>query len=169
MSPSKKDKRRAKARETATSVSAASAATMWALAFYRTAEGGVPAREFLLSCPQPVREMLLAIVVAVRDAPPPSFPPSRMWHAMHGEMKGFHEARDEHDGHLYRLFCVVDSQAPEHGLDAKVVALVCGGVKRSRSAMGGGVYGDALGYRADYTATRRIALPVGVPESRRKT
>jgi len=169
VSPSKKDKRRAKARETTTSTSGASAVTRWALAFYRTAEGGVPAREFLLNCPQPVREMLLAIVVAVRDAPPPSFPPSRMWHAMHGEMKGFHEARDEHDGQLYRLFCVVDSQAPEHGLDARVLALICGGVKRSRSAMDGGVYDDALGYRSDYTATRRIALPMGVPESRRKT
>lgn len=169
MSPSKKDKRRARARETATGTSVASAATAWALAFYRTALGSVPAREFLLSCPQPVREMLLAIVVAVRDAPPPSFPPSRMWHAMHGEMKGFHEARDEHDGQLFRPFCVVDSQAPGHGLDVKVVTLVCGGVKRSRSAMDRGVYDDALGYRADYVATRRIALPVGVPESRRKT
>jgi hypothetical protein len=169
VSPSKKDKRQARARETATSKSVASAVITWALAFYRAAEGSVPAREFLLSCPQPVREMLLAIVVAVRDAPPPSFPPSRMWHAMHGEMKGFHEARDEHNGQLYRLFCVVDSQAPEHGLDAKVVALICGGVKRSRSAMDGGVYDEALGYREDYLATRRIALPMGAPVSRSKT
>jgi hypothetical protein len=51
----------------------------------------------------------------------------------------------------------------------KVLALIYGGAKRSRSAMDGGVYDDALGYRADYTATRRIALPMGVPESRRKT
>jgi hypothetical protein len=34
--------------------------------------------------------MLLAILVAVRDAPPPAFPPSNMWHAMHGDMKGLH-------------------------------------------------------------------------------
>jgi DNA-binding phage protein len=38
-----------------------------------TGDGGAPAQEFLLDCPQPVREMLLAILVAVRDAPPPAF------------------------------------------------------------------------------------------------
>ncbi len=169
MSPSKKDKRRAKARDTAGSAGARSAATKWSLAFYKTAKGVVPAREFLLDCPQPVREMLLAILVAVRDSPPPSFPPSKMWHVMHGGMKGLHEARDEHDGHLYRVFCVLDSQAPEHGLDAKVVALICGGVKRVRSVMDESVYDEALRYRGDYLATRRIALPIGVPEGRRKT
>ena len=98
MAPSKRNKRRAKAGG-AGGVSLT--ATKWTVAFYRTAKGLAPARSFLLDCPQPVREMLLAIVVAVRDAPPPSFPPSKMWHVMHGEMKGFYEARDEHDGNLY--------------------------------------------------------------------
>jgi hypothetical protein len=109
------------------------AVVKWSLAFYRTAKGLAPACGFLIGCPQPVREMLLAIVVAVRDAPPPSFPPSKMWHVMHGEMKGFYEARDEHDGQLYRMFCVLDSQAPEHGLDAKALALICGAAKPVRS------------------------------------
>ncbi len=167
VSPSKKDRRRAKPR--AASTGAPAATIEWALAFYMAKDGRVPAREFLRDSPGPVREMLLAILVAVRDAPPPSFPPSGMWHAMHGEMKGFHEARDAHDGRLYRVFCVVDSQAPGHGLDAKVVALVCGGAKRVRSAMDDSVYSEALRYRADYLATRRIALPVGVPASQRKT
>ncbi len=67
------------------------------------------------------------------------------------------------------VFCVLDSQAPEHGLDAKVVALICGGVKRVRSAMDESVYDEALRYRGDYLATRRIALPMGVPEGRQKT
>lgn len=127
-----------------------------------------PPQEFLRDCPRPVREMLLAILVAVRDAPPPSFPPSGMWHAMHGKMKGFYEARDAHDGRLYRVFCILDSQASEHGLDAKVIALVCGGTKRMRNAMDDGVYREALEYRTDYLATRRIALPMGVPPSQRK-
>jgi hypothetical protein len=48
---------------------------------------------------------------------------------MHGKMKGFHEARDEHDGVLYRVFCVVDRNAADHGLDAPTVALISGGVK----------------------------------------
>jgi hypothetical protein len=106
--------------------------------------------------------MLLAIVVAVRDAPPPTFPPSRMWHAMHAEMKGFHEARDEHRGQLYRLFCVLDNNASDRGLDAEVVALIFGGVKRVRTAMGASVYDKALDHRTDYLATRRIALPAEV-------
>jgi hypothetical protein len=166
MSPSKKDKRRVKARG-ADSTRAASAATTWSLAFYGTAENLAPAREFLLGCPQPVREMLLAIVVAVRDAPPPSFPPSKMWHVMHGEMKGFYEARDEHDGQLYRVFCVLDSQAPEHGLDAKALTLICGGAKPVRSPMDKSVYDEALTYREDYLATRRIVLPIGVPDQQK--
>jgi hypothetical protein len=138
----------------------------WMLAFYLTAGGAVPAREFMLrTCPQPVLQMLLAILVAVRDAPPPSFAPSNMWHAMKDEMKGFHEARDEHDGVLYRLFCVVDRQATERGLDAPAVALICGGVKPIRTRMNPAVYEQALEYRVDYLATRRILLPLGIPAS----
>lgn len=168
MSPSKKDKRRAKARG-AGAAGVSSATTKWSLAFYRTAKDAAPAREFLLGCPQPVREMLLAIVVAVGDAPPPSFPPSKMWHVMHGEMKGFYEARDEHDGQLYRVFCVLDSQAPEHGLDAKALTLICGGAKPVRSPMDKSVYEGALAYRQDYLATRRIVLPMGIAKDPRKT
>lgn len=134
MSPSKKDRRRTRSRDA--SKGTPSAAVEWALAFYMTKDCRVPAREFLSDCPGPVREMLLAILVAVRDAPPPSFPPSGMWHAMHGEMKGLYEARDAHDGRLYRVFCILDGQASEHGLDAKVIVLVCGGAKRVRSAIG---------------------------------
>ncbi len=84
-------------------------------------------------------------------------------------MKGFYEARDEHDGQLYRVFCVLDSQALEHGLDAKALTLICGGAKPVRRPMDKNVYDEALAYREDYLATRRIVLPMGVPEDRRKT
>jgi hypothetical protein len=130
---------------------------------YETAGRVVPARDFLLGCPTSVRLQLLAVVVAVRDAPPPSFPTSQMWHAMKDEMKGFHEARDEHDGYFYRLFCMVDRQAPQHGLDAPTVALISGGIKRVRTKMDPAVYVEALAYREDYKGTRRILLPPGVP------
>jgi len=138
----------------------------WALAFYLTTSGEAPAREFLMrACPSSVFQMLLAVLVAVKDAPPPSFPPSNMWHAMKEEMKGFHEARDEHDGVLCRLFCVVDRRATEYGLDAPAVVLICGGVKPVRTAMDPAVYEQALSHRADYLATRRIVLPPGIPAS----
>jgi len=169
MSPSKKDKRRAKAHGVGGASSVSSTTTKWSLAFYMTAKDTAPAHKFLLDCPQPVRETLTAIVLAVRDAPPPSFPPSKMWHVMHGEMKGFYEARDEHDGQLYRVFCVLDSQAPKHGLDAKALTLICGGFKRVRSPMDKSVYAEALAYREDYLATRRIVLPMGVPNDPQKT
>jgi hypothetical protein len=62
----------------------------WVLSMYQTADGQVPARVFLLDCPKSARETLLAIIVAVRDTSPPSFPTSHMWHVMRNEMKGFH-------------------------------------------------------------------------------
>ncbi len=82
---------------------------------------------------------------------------------MRDEMRGFHEARDAHDGQLYRLFCVVDRQAPAHGLDAPTVALISGGIKSARTAMAESVYNEALDYKRDYLATRRILLPAGIP------
>jgi hypothetical protein len=58
-----------------------------------------------------------------------------MWHAMHGDMKGLHEARDAHDGQLYRVFCLLDGRAPENGLDAQVLVLLSATVKHVGSAM----------------------------------
>ena len=53
----------------------------------------VPGREFLESCPEKVRAMVLAVVKAVADAPPPMFSGGGKWEAMHDEMKGFYEVR----------------------------------------------------------------------------
>lgn len=67
------------------------------------------------------------------------------------------------------MFCILDSRAPDHGLDAKAIVLVCGGEKKIRSVMNDSVYSEALRYRADYLATRRIALPVDTPTDRHVT
>jgi len=88
-----------------------------------------------------------------------------MWHAMKDDMKGFHEARDEHDGMLYRLFCFLDRHAEEHGLDAPALVLISGGEKKVQSRMDQSVYDQAKSYRKDYEATRRILLPPNVPAS----
>lgn len=163
MSPSRKNKRQGRGGSAPRNgASSAGGSNDWAVAMYLTADDDVPSARFLLSCPGSVHQMLLAIIVAVQQAPPPSFPPSNMWHVMHDEMRGFHEARDEHDGNLYRLFCVLDRHAPDHGLDAPVVALISGGVKRARTKMDAGIYKQALAYRKDYLATRRILLPPGI-------
>lgn len=170
MSPAKKNIRR-KAKANPTPVvkgngTKGAGSKEWALAMYQTPSGEVPSETFLLEeCRESVQQMLLAIVVAVKEAPPPRFPTSHLWHVMRDDMKGLHEARDEHDGTLYRLFCVVDRQAPQHGLDAPVVALICGGTKPVRSKMNQSVYDQAQAYRADYIATRRILLPPGISPS----
>jgi hypothetical protein len=130
------------------------------VSFYETPDGAAPAMDFLAACPRPVRQRLLAIVVAVRDGPPFSFPPSNMWHVMRDDMKGFHEARDEHDGTLYRLFACLDRTAAE-ALGAPAVVLICGGEKPVRSAMDARVYREARDGRSDYMATRRIRMPPG--------
>jgi hypothetical protein len=56
----------------------------------------------------------------------------------------------------------------EHGLDAKALTLICGGAKPVRSPMDKSVYDEALAYREDYLATRRIVLPIGVPKDQGK-
>ena len=48
----------------------------------------VPAQDFLLACPEKVRAMMLAVIKAVADAPPPQFSGGGKWEAMHGEMTG---------------------------------------------------------------------------------
>lgn len=171
MSPRRKAKRRASRGAAGDGASTTPGkSSKWAVAFYKTARGEVPAREFLLNCPDPVRQMLLAIVVAVRDAPPPAFPPSRMWHVMKREMKGFYEVRDEHGDELHRAFCLLDRNAPDYGLDAPTLVLIAGGHKPPRTAMDPAVYRQARAYREDYLATnpRRIVLPAGIPADLRK-
>jgi hypothetical protein len=133
------------------------------VSFYETSGGAAPALDFLKECPAPVRQRLLAIVVAVRDGPPFSFPSSNMWHVMRDDMKGFHEARDEHDGTLYRLFACLDRNSLDE-LGAPAVVLICGGEKPVRSAMDERVYRQARDCRRDYMATRRVRMPPGVPD-----
>ncbi len=96
-----------------------------------------PARAFVNSLPLSPRAGLRATIVAVRDRPPPSFPTgSQAWRLMHKpakkgdvDMSGIFEARDRHQRKLYRLFCVLDSVGPDHGLDAPALVMLSGTVK----------------------------------------
>lgn len=130
----------------------------WIAAFYMEADGTVPAKEFLDACPTPVRAELPATVVAVRDAPPPSFPPSGRWTVMRDDMKGFHEARDRHEKELYRLFCVLDRDAADHGAEGPAVVLVSGGIKPTGTAMDARVYMRAQQARTAYLASSPRSL-----------
>ncbi|HEY3229581.1 MAG TPA: hypothetical protein VGJ87_10190 [Roseiflexaceae bacterium] len=73
-----------------------------------------PTEDFLNSeCPESVRDDLIAIIDAVAASPPPQFTGGGMWESMHGEMSGFYEARTRgHDRQLYRLYCILEREAP---------------------------------------------------------
>jgi len=88
-----------------------------------------PAEDFLLNiCPESVRDDLEAIVDAVAESPPPQFTGGGMWEAMHGRMAGFYEARTRGpDRRLYRLFCILERDAP--GLDGPAIVVIDGLVK----------------------------------------
>jgi hypothetical protein len=135
----------------------------WAASFYVEEGGAVPAREALNAAevPQAVRLALLARVVAVRDHPPPSFPTgSPIWSLMSRDaqrgrvdMSGIFEVRDKHGPLLYRLFCLLDSEAGEHGIDARLLVLLSLGIKRERTAMPQAVYRQVRRQADRYFAT----------------
>lgn len=65
----------------------------WGVVYYRTADGRVPADEFLDRCPDKVEATILAVLEAVRRAPPPAFSGGGKWEALHGTMGGYYEIR----------------------------------------------------------------------------
>src|SRR4051794_33480777 len=92
-----------------------------------------PAEDFLFGCPLSVRTDLIAIVDAVAAAPPPRFTGGGMWEAMHGQMRGFYEARTRGpDRRLYRLFCILEREAP--GLSGPTVVVIAGLSKSNNTA-----------------------------------
>lgn len=87
-----------------------------------------PGLEFLRTCPKKVAAKLIAIIDAVVAAPPPHFTGGGMWEAMHGDMAGYYEARTRGpDKRLYRLFCLLERDAP--GL-ARASVVVIGGLAK---------------------------------------
>ena len=68
-----------------------------------------------------------------------------MWEAMHGSMRGFYEARTRgRDRRLYRLFCILERDAP--GLDGPSIVVI-GGLSKPV----GTAFSDA-----DYAEIRRL-------------
>jgi hypothetical protein len=57
----------------------------------------VPARDFLEACPEKVRAMMLAVVNAVAEAPPPQFSGGGKWEAMHKPFRTLLSTRDYAD------------------------------------------------------------------------
>ena len=143
----------------------------WQPVLYETARGLRPAWDFLGSeeMPGEVRTELLVTIGAVLQVGPPRFPTStQRWRLMHkpaskGEvdLSGICEARDKHSNTLYRLFCMIDRNAPEHGLAAPSLVLLGGVAKPIRTEVPQSEYRRIDRYRKDYLATHRVAVRQG--------
>ena len=117
----------------------------WGIVYYSTEPGGVPGLEFLNSCPVKVRAKLVAVLEAVRAAPPPAFSGGGKWEAMHGSMGGYYEIRVTGPGRQhYRLFCILDNGSPdelaERGFAAPQIVVINGMVKPNASLFTDGEY-----------------------------
>lgn len=77
------------------------------------------------------------------------------------DMSGIFEIRDKQRDLLYRLFCVIDSNAESHGLEAPALIMLSLGVKPVRTAMPQAVYQEARNQADRYFATtpRPVLLP----------
>jgi hypothetical protein len=87
--------------------------------------------------------MILAVVNAVADAPPPQFSGGGKWEAMHGDMAGYYEIRvDGPSRHHYRLFCVLEREGEAVGLGSPSLVLIAGKDKPFRTVLSVRDYAD---------------------------
>jgi hypothetical protein len=121
----------------------------------------VPAKDFLLGCPEKVRAMMLAVVNAVADAPPPQFSGGGKWEAMHDEMAGYYEIRVDGAGrHHYRLFCLLERDGGKVGLGGPSLVLITGKDKPFRTVLTARDYAEVRRLGSEYLSrTPRSVLP----------
>jgi Txe/YoeB family toxin of Txe-Axe toxin-antitoxin module len=128
----------------------------WRVHFFQRHPGddptqAVPALEFLRACPTKVEAMIVAVVKAVADAPPPAFSGGGKWEAMHGEMSGFFEVRvDARKRRHYRLFCILERDGASVGLGGPSVVLIAGKEKAFLTVLSAKDYGDVKALGAEY-------------------
>jgi Txe/YoeB family toxin of Txe-Axe toxin-antitoxin module len=133
--------------------------------YYRTADGDIPAELFLDACPTKVEATMMAVLEAVRAAPPPAFSGGGKWEAMHGGMAGYYEIRVTGPGRRhYRLFCLLDNgsaaELAERGFDEPQIAVINGMVKNHLTEFSDAEYRKSVRNLGDdyrTTVPRRIA------------
>ena len=104
------------------------------IVYYTSATGSAPARDFLATCPPKVRAHIMAVAVAVAQAPPKRFAGGGYWEAMHGTMTGWFEIRSDGPGKRthFRIFCLLDTEAA--GTDLPLLVLVAG-LKKTKGSI----------------------------------
>lgn len=143
----------------------------WDVAFYKRREPGddfdsAPGQDWLDTFPDEVAVDLIGIVREVAARPPQRFSTGTpMWQVMHDDMAGLCEARKKRGKTLYRLFCLLDRDGPEHGLKKPTVVVISGGEKPQETEMPDWVYQDARSFRDNYRSSSRrpVVEPVGIP------
>jgi hypothetical protein len=109
----------------------------------------VPALKFLDAIPESVAATMQAVLEAVAAAPPPAFSGGWMWKAMHDDMAGYFEVRVMGPGkRLYRLFCVLERDAP--GLGGPSVIAITGLSKANETAFAKKDYAVVRALGAEY-------------------
>jgi hypothetical protein len=94
----------------------------------------VPGKKFLERCPETVRQRMLAVLKAVAEAPPPRFSGGGYWEAMHDDMGGFYEIRvDGPQREHFRLFCLLERDGANVGLNGPSLVVITGMRKRFRT------------------------------------
>jgi hypothetical protein len=118
-------------------------------------ERSVPARAFLLACPEKVRQMMFAVLHAVASAPPPAFSGGGKWEAMHGSMGGYYEVRvDGPQRHHYRLFCILERDGKALGLGGSSIVLITGKDKDFRTVLSERDYAEVRRLGAEYESRK---------------
>ena len=137
----------------------------WAVIYYETVGGQVPAIEFLGGCPTKVAANLLAVVSAVAEAPPPQYSGGGKWEAMHGAMGGYFEVRATGPNReQFRLFCLLENadgaELARRGLDRPTIAVITGIRKPWRTTFDDRDYEAVRTLGNDHKSNhpRRIAL-----------
>lgn len=100
-----------------------------------------------------------AVLEAVAEAPPPKFAGALHWQAMHGTMSGIYEVRVKGpDKRLYRLFCLLEREAP--GLPGPTLVVLDGMSKQVGTAFSDGEYRRIRRLRDEHVAQlpRRVLL-----------
>jgi len=130
--------------------------TPWRVHFFQRHQSddprrSVPALDFLRACPTKVEAMMVAVVKAVADAPPPAFSGGGKWEAMHGDMAGFYEVRvDGPKRRHYRLFCILEREGAAVGLGGPSIVLLTGKQKPFMTVLSSSDYAEVRALGAEY-------------------
>ena len=131
----------------------------WRIHFFQRDEKDDPARsvpaiDFLETVPIKVAAEIHAVLDAVAVAPPPSFSGGGKWEAMHDDMAGFFEVRVQGGGLNYRLFCVLERDAPDLG--GPSIVCIDGLSKPPRSAAQAREYRRVRRYADEFQKRRTV-------------